>query len=363
MAAITLAHLRRHAVARSLFTPTTLPRAIERLGFVQADPIRSPARAQDLTLRHRVRGYKVGDLERRYPKLQIEEDFFVNYGFVTPELHALMHPRSALREWPNERWSQAEAVWRFVHARGEAHPREVDAHFAHGHTTNGFGGQSKASTQLLDAMHHRGLLRVARRDNGIRLYAAHRPQTSPDDAATALDRLVDVLVMKYAPLPQPGLRQLVAMLQHAVPQWKARLRAALQRATQRLPHAELDGVRWYWPDGEDPASRRWKVEDRVRLLAPFDPVVWDRNRFERLWGWAYRFEAYTPPAKRVRGYYAMPLLWRDEVIGWGNLSVVQGRLQADLGYVRGQAPKDAAYRAALEAELSDMAMSLGVSWA
>ncbi|EWS60580.1 hypothetical protein Y695_04569 [Hydrogenophaga sp. T4] len=54
----------------------------------------------------------------------------------------------------------------------------------------------------------------------------------------------------------------------------------------------------------------------MRLLAPFDPVVWDRDRFERLWDWAYRFEAYTPPAKRVRGYYAMPLLWRDQVIGW-----------------------------------------------
>lgn len=361
MPAITLDHLRRHAVARSLFTPTTLPKAIERLGFVQADPIRAPARAQDLTLRHRVQGYRVGDLERRYPKLQVEEDFFVNYGFVTPELHALMHPRSALREWPAERWAQAQAVWHFVQARGEAHPREVDDHFAHGHTTNGFGGRSKASTQLLDAMHYRGLLRVARRDNGIRLYAAHRPQTAPEDEVAVLDQLVDVLVMKYAPLPQPGLRQLVAMLRHAVPQWQGQLRAALQRATQRLPNADVAGVRWYWPDGEDPTSRRWKVDDKVRLLAPFDPVVWDRDRFERLWGWAYRFEAYTPPAKRVRGYYAMPLLWRDEVIGWGNLSVVEGRLRTELGYISGRAPQDKTFGQALDAELADMAACLGVN--
>jgi len=354
MAHVTLADLRRHAVARSLFTPTTLPRAIARLGFVQADPIRSPARAQDLTLRHRVQGYRVGDLERRYPKLAIEEDFFVNYGFVTPELHALMHPRSALREWPAERWAQAEAVWHFVQARGEAHPRAVDEHFAHGHTTNGFGGRSKASTQLLDAMHYRGLLRVARRDNGIRLYTAHQPQTAPADVPATLDRLVDVLVNKYAPLPQPGLRQLVAMLQHAVPQWKGLLRAALQRATQRLPSAELDGVRWFWPEGEDPAARRWKVEERVRLLAPFDPVVWDRGRFERLWGWAYRFEAYTPPAKRVRGYYALPLLWRDAVIGWANVGWRDARLTPQLGYVSGRAPRDAAFRAALDDELQRM---------
>src|SRR5262245_52157697 len=50
-------HLSRFAVAHSLFTPRTLQDAIDRLGFVQADPIRSPARAQDLILRHRVEGY------------------------------------------------------------------------------------------------------------------------------------------------------------------------------------------------------------------------------------------------------------------------------------------------------------------
>lgn len=91
---LTLDHLRRHAVARTLFKPTTLMRAIERLGFVQADPIRAPARAQDLTLRHRVKDYRAGDLERRYPTLPVEEDFFVNYGFLPRAHHALMHPRT-----------------------------------------------------------------------------------------------------------------------------------------------------------------------------------------------------------------------------------------------------------------------------
>ncbi len=88
---VTLEHLRRYAVARSLFKPTTLGRAINKLGFVQADPIRAPARAQDLTLRHRVAGYQAGDLEERYSRLPIEEDFFVNYGFLPRASHALMH--------------------------------------------------------------------------------------------------------------------------------------------------------------------------------------------------------------------------------------------------------------------------------
>jgi uncharacterized protein YcaQ len=97
----------------------------------------------------------------------------------------------------------------------------------------------------------------------------------------------------------------------------------------------------------------------VRLLTPFDPVVWDRDRFEMLWGWVYRFEAYTPAPKRKLGYYAMPLLWRDRVIGWGNLSVKNGDLQSDLGYVSSP-PRDRAFKRELEAELDRMRAFLGI---
>ena len=62
------------------------------MGFVQADPIRSPARAQDLILRHRVKNYHAGDLDRRYTSLDIEEDFFINYGYVTRSVQAVDAP-------------------------------------------------------------------------------------------------------------------------------------------------------------------------------------------------------------------------------------------------------------------------------
>ena len=222
----TLSDLRRYAIARSLFKPTTLPKAIAKLGFVQADPIRAPARAQDLTLRHRVTGYRAGDLERRYPRLPIEEDFFVNYGFMPRALHALMHPRTARQAWTKARWRQAHAVLDFVREHGVVHPRDVDAHFAHGKVTNWFGGSSNASTQLLDGMHYRGLLRIARREGGIRLYAARevnpRGASTPADPAATMDTLVDVIVNKYAPLPAPTLAQLVTHLKYAVPHWLER---------------------------------------------------------------------------------------------------------------------------------------------
>ena len=332
---LTLTDLRRYAIARTLFNPTTLPRAISKLGFVQADPIRAPARAQDLTLRHRVAGYRAGDLERRYARLPIEEDFFVNYGFIGREHHALMHPRTPRTVWPATQWKKAHAVLDFVRERGAVHPREVDAHFAHGKVQNWFGGSSNASTQLLDGMHYRGLLRIARRDAGVRVYAAREATPAPADKAERQarhDALVDLIVAKYAPLPAASLGQLVSHLQGGTPQWRDDRAGALQRAKARLASARIDGVHWYWPADDNPRSRRHtrtaagasaatSTADRARLLAPFDPVVWDRRRFELFWGWAYRFEAYTPAPQRTRGYYALPLLWRDEVVGWGNLNV------------------------------------------
>jgi uncharacterized protein YcaQ len=360
---LSLADLRRHAVARSLFAPTTLPKAIERLGFVQADPIRAPARAQDLTLRHRVAGYRAGDLERRYPQLPIEEDFFVNYGFMPRELHRLMHPREARTVWPKAQWAKAQAVLAFVRERGVVHPREVDAHFAHGKVRNWFGGSSNATTQLLDAMHYRGQLRVARREGGVRLYApqgAHEREAHADPDA-ALDALIDVAVQKYAPLPAATMSRFVMWVgSAAAPLWRERRRAALARARARLPQAVVDGITWYWPAGENPASKRHTLDDQLRLLAPFDPVVWDRDRFEAFWGWAYRFEAYTPAPKRVRGYYALPMLWRGQVIGWANAAVREGALRVEPGFVSGKAPRDAAFKPALRDETERLTDFLGL---
>src|SRR5205814_3503442 len=172
MPTLTLDDLRRYAVSRSLFAPTTLPAAIRKLGFVQADPIRAPARAQDLTLRHRVKDYRVGELERRYPRLDVEEDYFVNYGFVPSAVQSLMHPRTARKAWSPATRKRAEAVLGFIREQGEVHPREVDEQFSHGRVTNAWGGSSSATTHLLDGMHYRGMLRVVRREGGIRIYAA-----------------------------------------------------------------------------------------------------------------------------------------------------------------------------------------------
>jgi uncharacterized protein YcaQ len=371
---LTIDELRRHAVTRSLFPPTSLPKALDALGFVQADPIRAPARAQDLTLRHRVTNYRAGDLERRYSRLQVHEDFFINYGFVSDPVFRLMHPRRrGQAPWSVTRGKHVKSLLEFIGARGSVHPRQVDDHFSLGTVTNYWGGSSSATTHLLDAMHYRGLLRVVRREAGIRIYGLHDdgPGASQQVRLKAdatidgrerrrrLDALVDVVVNVYAPLPASSLSNAVRRLRYAVPQWSNELTGALQRARQRLAHARVDGVDWYWPAGEQPGVA--EADDAVRLLAPFDPVVWDRRRFEMLWNWAYRFEAYTPVPKRRWGYYALPLLWQDAVIGWANVSVAARALTIDIGYVAGHPPRDRRFRQALADERARLHTFLGLA--
>jgi uncharacterized protein YcaQ len=356
-----LSDLRRFAVARSLFPPTTLKRALRRMGFVQADPIRAPARAQDLTLRHRTVDYRAGDLERLYPSAGVEEDVFINYGFVSRDVYALMHPRTITPAWPFAGKKRTQDLLAFVRERGAVHPREAQQRFAHGSVTNYWGGSSNATTHLLDDLHYRGLLRVARRADGIRVYAGRDHEALTLDAAgvrTRVDALIDVVVGIYAPLPRPSLSMVIARLRYAVPQWRGQLKRGLDRALARLSHARVEGIDWYWPDGEQPEES--EPGEAVRLLSPFDPVVWDRRRFEMLWNWAYRFEAYTPAVKRKLGYYALPLLWRDQVIGWANVSWRGGVLHSDVGYVFSKAPSERGFKSALAAELQGLERFLAV---
>ena len=354
-----LSLLRRYTIARSLFKPTSLPRAIARLGFVQADPMRAPARAQDLILAHRVKGYHARDLERRYSRLAIEEAFFINYGFLPREALALLHPRAAPRAWDARLQARAQEVLAFVRQHGCTHPKDVQAHFDHG-CIKRWGGDLKVSSHLLEGLHYCGLLRVARREAGTRVYQAigHTPtEGTPDDSLQArlarAGQLLDMVVQLYAPLPAASLGYLCGLLRSGVPHLAAEVRQVQEHAKSRYAHALVDGLLWFWPQGEKPMDARNPIDDRLRFLAPFDPVVWDRRRFRLFWGWEYKLEAYVPAPKRRMGHYAMPMLWGEQMLGWANLKVVDGRLQHELGFA-GPRPRGSDFHLALDEALQDM---------
>ncbi|MFL6350614.1 MAG: DNA glycosylase AlkZ-like family protein [Bryobacteraceae bacterium] len=335
--------LRRQAIAGSLFPPTTLRKAIERLGFVQADPIRFPARAQDLILRHRVRNYRAGDLERHYPSLNIEEDVLYAYGFMPQSTWRLLHPRIQAKLTPDE-----AQVLRIVSAHKQLHPRELEAYLGRKREVNAWGGYSKSTTRVLERLHYRGLLRIARRENGIRLYEPASGKYEQIEPGERVRKLILLIAQILAPLPDRSLRIAIQQAARAAPFLKTgRAEIAKLIDSGELASATVDGIRYVWPVNR--VTQR-KPATMVHFLAPFDPVVWDRRRFEYLWGWSYRFEAYTPAAKRKLGYYAMPLLWEDDVIGWVNVSNPEHQLRIEPGFVNGE-PKATEFRRELEAEI------------
>ncbi|MFO1302611.1 MAG: crosslink repair DNA glycosylase YcaQ family protein [Burkholderiales bacterium] len=356
---LTLRDLRAHAIARSLRPAASVDEAVGRMRFVQLDPIRAPARAADLVLRQRVEGYRAGDLDREYATLGLVEDYLHVYGVMTPEARALLHPRPRALRFRVEREHPrlAARVLAHIERHGETHPRDLSALSRH-RTVNGWGGDSAATTRVLEALHFRGRLHVARRANGIKVYTiapAHAVARSPSERAR---EILHLLLDLYAPLPEPSFREVARMVTDAslAPALRTRALAAFAR-DPAVARVDVDGTTWLAPSGETMQS---EVEERVRFLAPFDPVVWDRRRFERFWGWEYRLEAYTPPARRRFGYYALPLLWRDDVVGWVNAQVRDAKLAIAPGYVRA-APLGAAFRRAFEAEAERLRAFLGVA--
>ncbi len=299
--------------------------------------------AQDLILRQRVDGYRAGDLERKYPELGLEEDYLYAYGIVPEATWRLLHPRMTKRLSRTE-----ERVWELVCAQAKMHPRELEAHLGRKRQVNAWGSYSKATTRTLEALHYRGLLRVAGREKGIRLYQAAREQEEYLAPQERLRRLVLLIARILTPVPERSLRVALRHLAHSAPALKGRpqvVKGLIDAGDLRAAHVE--GVRYVWPDAE---LMEIEAPEVVRFLAPFDPLVWDRYRFEHLWGWAYRFEAYTPPAKRKMGYYAMPLLWGEEVIGWVNVSKSGHRVEIEAGFAKGK-PNGKAFRSAFEEEV------------
>ncbi|GAB0119099.1 DNA glycosylase AlkZ-like family protein [Acidisoma sp. 7E03] len=356
---MTLSRLRLQAAA-GLAAGSGLGDTLSALGFVQADPIRAPARAQDLILRHRVTGYRVGQLERRFPRLGLEEDFLYAYGFMPQDTARLLHPRPDpdRPDTPHRPEGLAAEILALVRAQGAVHPRDLEAAFGRDRAVNAWGGFSKETTQHLQTLHYHGHLRVRRRQEGIRIYEAAGELPTPLAPEARRERLLTLLLSLFEPISRVALGGVLNLLRRGAPGLGA-FGPTLDRmiAAGAVEWEEIEGERYLWRAGgamPDAPPRG------LRFLAPFDPVVWDRRRFLHLWGWEYRFEAYTPAPQRRFGYYAMPMLWRDRMIGWVNLSLAMGAVSAEPGFV-GAEPRGQDFARAYEAEMARFAtfMELG----
>ena len=123
--------------------PPSLADAIAQQGFVQLDPIRAPARAADLILRHRVDGYRAGDLDRAYPSLPLAEDYLHVYGVLPLAVQRLLHPRSAAPPAPDRARASAARAPR-ARPRGARRARRTRATWRRCCATSGSSGVGAA---------------------------------------------------------------------------------------------------------------------------------------------------------------------------------------------------------------------------
>lgn len=330
----TISRLRAMSVANSLFTSTSISRAFDKLRFVQYDPIRRPACAQDLILHQRVDNYRNGELSREYSRLGLEEDYLHVYGAMTRQLRSLLYPRldRSRSNKPYVPRGLASEVFAIVKEDGPLHPRDLVKHFGRARVTNNWGGISVETTKVLEELQYYGLIRVYHRHKGVRVYEKGPCVTHHVDPVERAEKLAVQIACTLAPLPEASFRGALAQLQrNAGVEMDRKVVIENLLSSGGLDAAVVDGMRYLWPTGLE-TKPSLNEPSRVRFLAPFDPLVWDRRRFEHLWGWPYRFEAYIPSAKRNYGYYALPMMLGEEMIGWVNCSVYGNSVHVDANF-------------------------------
>ena len=299
-------------------------------------PTRSARQPERKTsrLRHRVKGYQAGDLERHYPQLNVEEDFFVNYGFVTPELQALLHPRTSRHAWTPGALGTGRRGLAFCASSAAPptpKPWTTTSPTATPPTASAAAPKpapicSTTCTTAACCAWPRATTAPAFTRFGI-------PQPEHDSAEATLDAMVDALVA------------LVRAAAHARPAPTRRLSETC-RATMATPTARRVSTR---PRPPAPGRHRWcglALARRRRPRAcqhgkrptgcacwrPLTPWSGTATASSASGAGPTALRPTRPLPSAMRGYYAMPLLWRDQVIGWGNLfGQAEGQLQRRTG--------------------------------
>jgi hypothetical protein len=285
---------RRIAVRAQLLdgSPTGVLETVRRLGFLQLDPISTVAPPQHMVLFSRLGAtYDPMELDRL---LWQERQLFEWNAFLWPrDSLPIIRARMRRRRQYSNAWSQRVAdflrenesfrryVLRDLRDRGPLLSRDLSADLVR-RWKNKAGDETWWGTRnvslILELMHRRGEVAVVGRRGGQRVWGLAEdwyPDTERISAAEAERRFDD-----------QRLRALGVRYDKAKRRW--------------LAH----------PDATDGA-----VPDKATLLSPFDRLIHDRDRTEALWDFRYRLEMYVPKAKREHGYYVLPLLVGDQLVG------------------------------------------------
>ncbi|HBL27920.1 MAG TPA: hypothetical protein DD490_13865 [Acidobacteria bacterium] len=316
-------------------TADVLYNLIEQLGFVQIDSINVVERAHHLTLAARLQSYKPHLLEHLLEKDRRLFEHWTHDASAIPTRwyphwhHRFERYRQKVLDysWWSERIGDRPeesiaAVLERVRREGPLMTRDFEDRRPEG-TDKAWWGW-KPEKAALEYLWRTGSFAVARRVNFHKVYdlservlpEAHgAPRPDPEEhvewaCRTALERLGiagadEIYRFWHAVTPAE------------VKEWCAR--AAAAGAIVPVLAESLDGAParrcWALPDWEERAAALPSAPPRIRLLSPFDPILRERKRTLRLFGFDYRFEAFVPAPQRRWGYYVLPILEGERLVG------------------------------------------------
>jgi len=328
-----------------------------RLGSIQFDPIAVAGRTHDLVLHARVADYEPAWCDALYERREIFEAYNKGLSFVPASEFPWFRATSS-RNSPRILAENADVAKRVLdRIRADGPLSALDFDRAQGATLDWFGVPTNTVRAVLEAYTVTGVLGLARRDGNRRYYDLLERLLPADVLARTVplrEQLRHKLLSRYRAhglLGVGGGGDIFGGIGPAKPD--PRLpghpgRTAVREeliAEGALVPVEVEGVR----------GKRFVLEEEVGLLEgapepppsvaflpPFDPLVWDRALLGSLFEFDYVWELFHPPAKRRWGWYVLPLLFRDRLVGRiePRIDRAAGQVQMlDLWWEEGFAPR------------------------
>ena len=334
---VTAEAARRFLVAHHMLAPARSVRGgtkgvvevFRRLGSLQFDPIAVAGRSHDLVLHARVKDYEPAWCDRLYERREIFEAYNKGLSFVpTSEFAWFLGTGRAARETLAENADVAARVLERIRADGPLSSGDFERES--GPTTDWFGAPTNTVRAVLEAYTVTGALGLARREGNRRYYDVIERLLPADVLAhepPLVDRLRHKLLSRYRAhglLGVSGAGDVFSGIGPARPdpRWpelpgRHALREELVEKGE-LVSVSVEGV----------SGKRFVLRDQVELLesppepaatvaflSPFDALVWDRKLLGSLFGFDYVWELFHPPEKRRWGWYVLPILFGDRLVG------------------------------------------------
>ncbi|HEY6762836.1 MAG TPA: crosslink repair DNA glycosylase YcaQ family protein [Baekduia sp.] len=380
-AALSAAEARRVALAAQGFAePRPLDRAvdaralrsrvIDRVGLIQIDSVNVLQRAHYLPAFSRLGAYDTDALDRlaHYAPRRLFEYWGHEASLIPVELQPFLRWRmrrahddawGGMRRIARDRPELVAAVLEDLRARGPLTAAQL-GHLDEPQAKKGPWWDWSDVKRALEFLFWSGEITSARRRRFERLYdvpervlppAVLNAPTPPDDEAQR--ELLRVAARSLGVATEPDLRDYFRL-----PAADAKVRVPeLVEAGELLP-VEVEG--WRGPAYLAPGARVPRRVDACALVGPFDSLIWERPRVERVFGFRYRIEIYVPKEQRVHGYYVLPLLLGDRLVARVDLKSdrAAGALLVQAAHAEPEAPPETAE--ALAGQLRAMAAWLGL---